>query len=295
MFYLDNAKNFPYVGVCSLLKITPDDCGTTLVVFGDCSGQIEIVVPEDKVSDINPLSIPATGVPVVLYGGCESGVPTCIGLYTTDSNSISTIPPLFVPETHKRHHKKLMTLLQENVTDERCHCLLYDVLTDDFIAPQFQTIGASNECHHSEEGGLLRHTLEVVEEVLASPILGQWDEPTKSLAVTVAVLHDIGKCHHRFGAFRFWAVGHEDRALELIANPLRRLDESWPDGAEMIRLCLIRKPLCNGESPIRVLVKNADRMSATNDAYTECFKGIEYWKASAKAQGSNHRTYYRPK
>lgn len=292
--YLDQSSHIPYMGYCVVLNMQSQEDQTTLCTVADCSGEVEVIVPSSAIPSIESIEIPLTGLPTEIFMNCSHGtaLPMKINI-GKGRETLGAIPAVFCPESHKVYHKELMTLLQDHVVDPRCHKLLASILSDEFIAIQFQTIPASGKIHHTEDGGLLRHTLEVVKEVLHSPTFESWDTQTQSLALTAATLHDIGKCHKRYGKFSCYGIHHEDRNLELIARPLQTMEESWSDGAELLRLCLVKNTSCNAESPVRTLVRGADHLSASNDSSKKAFANVDDWQSVVKAKAPNHRMYVR--
>ncbi len=99
--------------------------------------------------------------------------------------------------------------------------LLKDIFTDKQIAEEFRTMPAGERVHHDYIGGLLEHTLEVVE--IALGILKHYPEADRDIVVSGALLHDIGKIYdYEFKNFSFrrskkgYLIGHIVLAVELV-------------------------------------------------------------------------------
>ncbi len=80
--------------------------------------------------------------------------------------------------------------LLERVTDPYMNKLLQKVFTDE-IRGKFFRAPAAKTIHHNYCGGLLEHTLSVVD--LCSKVAEEYQELNKDLLLTGALLHDIGK------------------------------------------------------------------------------------------------------
>ena len=139
------------------------------------------------------------------------------------------------------------------------------VFHDPRIGPAFLVAPASLNHHHAFSGGLLVHSAETAWWVYC------WSEdlPHRGLAITAAMLHDIGKVRtlrgDRTRTQLGQAVRHEDLTLEVLAEPLCWLDGVWPQGAILLRHLLTAQPRQQASSPAYTaleLVRAADRISA---------------------------------
>ena len=77
------------------------------------------------------------------------------------------------------------------VKDPQLRKLLEAVFTDENVIKSFKKMPGGIEIHHNWIGGLLDHTLEVLDYALLSS--RQFSKLDKDLLITGALLHDIGK------------------------------------------------------------------------------------------------------
>jgi hypothetical protein len=145
-----------------------------------------------------------------------------------------------------------------------------EVLSDDNVARGLMLNPASRTFHHTERGGLLRHSMEVARRVSQKPGLCQEEQDISFLA---AFLHDIGKSltlnragfHTPTGAL----VRHESLTLEICARALRNLaavSRRLADELRHIWTAAYRGQY--GIAPMTDLVdaiREADRLSARSD------------------------------
>lgn len=151
---------------------------------------------------------------------------------------------------------------------------LWDLLANADFCLAFVQAPASRKHHHSYPGGLLEHSLECAEWVLA--IAGSsLNAKEAALAVATALLHDAGKVL-MFKA-NGWAqpdVRHEILTFTVLEPALCRLQASWPQGAfamrQMLGQPLSREPF--SKLPGGHLVKLADQYSAALSARTMAFQ-----------------------
>lgn len=141
----------------------------------------------------------------------------------------SVVSPLAggVAELQKLFKRLSIQPLQEFVVD---------VLSDVETATAFLSRPASFSFHHSEPGGLLRHSLEVANIVWTLPGMTTVD---REIALVGALFHDLGKIRtyseNRHMTTLGRLVGHDQLTLEICAQALRNLDRRWPEGAAILR------------------------------------------------------------
>ena len=81
--------------------------------------------------------------------------------------------------------------LAAQVRDPHVRALLAAFLDDPEIGPAFRRAPAAKSIHHAHEGGLLEHTLSVME--LGGRVCDHYPQLDRDLVVAGALLHDIGK------------------------------------------------------------------------------------------------------
>ena len=104
------------------------------------------------------------------------------------------------------------------------HFIAEVIVPMDICIPFFQAPASLNH-HHNYAGGLLAHTVEVAEIVSTLPLKTQIE---KDLAITGAILHDIGKVKSLDGRMKRLETGHwvdhSALTLEICAFGLSNLE-----------------------------------------------------------------------
>lgn len=110
------------------------------------------------------------------------------------------------------------------------------VLRNDAVALPFLSLPGSLIHHHAHAGGLLEHSIEVAEIVASLPSFSIHEQ---EIAIVAALFHDIGKTRTLDRQGRMTAAGHlvnhDAFTLELCAPGLKRLDQTWPEAAQLLR------------------------------------------------------------
>jgi putative nucleotidyltransferase with HDIG domain len=105
-------------------------------------------------------------------------------------NPLLTARPGWIARGHESHFIELQALVESlNAPYQE---LVFQCLRDDLILESLLGFPASLGHHHHEAGGLLRHTVEVAMD--CAQACQSYKATDFSLAVTAALLHDIGKC-----------------------------------------------------------------------------------------------------
>jgi 3'-5' exoribonuclease len=180
------------------------------------------------------------------------------------------------------------------ISDPHLRRFVLSVLAEREVAENFLRVPGSCGFHHAEPGGLLQHSLEVVEPILVWPGL---DQETRDLAAAAALFHDIGKIRTikpdggstELGGL----VSHESLNLVICEPALRALEIAWRNGcyaimhiltAGMGRYAYDRKMLASH------LVGVADRVSSEGSAQSLAFAKAEDWRRFVRHDG---KTYWR--
>ncbi|MFZ5488892.1 MAG: HD domain-containing protein [Pseudomonadota bacterium] len=144
---------------------------------------------------------------------------------------------------------------------------------------RFCTGPSSQEGHHQEPAGNLRHTLEVAEQVRAFATDRAYVD--RALAVLAALLHDAGKAEeYRLRPDGSWGlsdrgrlIGHRTTVIEWVAAAIARWGIRLPAGHEMGLLHLLAAVahvpawmgLRDPQTPEAELLSVADRLSGADD------------------------------
>lgn len=138
------------------------------------------------------------------------------------------------------------------------------------VVNAFWTMPASGRDHHSYPGGLAVHSGEVADDLAVHLGLTPLEA---DLGVAGALLHDIGKIwsytDDMFPNAASLAMGHELVGLCRLEPELARLEQTWPDGAFVMR-CLLSgnsRMRENGSLPSALLqrIKACDQRSCERE------------------------------
>ena len=99
----------------------------------------------------------------------------------------------FLPVSPRDRGEMLARLqaLLESISDESIRSLVVDRLLNESFREKFANAPAAKTIHHAYLGGLLEHTLNVVE--LADRVAALYGELDRDILLAGAFLHDIGK------------------------------------------------------------------------------------------------------
>lgn len=111
-------------------------------------------------------------------------------LIKASNDPLQTIKPMWLPQGGENYLKQLHGLVQS--LDAPYRSLVNKCFEDDDLLESFLRNPASLGHHHAEQGGLLRHSVEVALDCLTA--CQYYSDANTNLAVTAALLHDIGKC-----------------------------------------------------------------------------------------------------
>lgn len=155
---------------------------------------------------------------------------------------------------------------------------MLDVLKDPGIALPLVYLSASCRHHHSEPGGLLRHTVEC----------GTWVQTWSSalpvmeadVTLVATLCHDIGKTQtitlSQTTSDSGQMVSHEVMGLQVLQPHLAKLRQIWPQVADALLHMLSWKP--SRQEPLPrlpglVMLKHADQLSTVMDLRNRAFEG----------------------
>jgi len=138
------------------------------------------------------------------------------------------------PKDPKSMWKGLREIVAARVTDKNLLELLRLLFADENLVQKFMSAPAAKTIHHNYLGGLLEHTLEVIELSLKFAELYP-DKINEPLLVTGAICHDLGKIEeYDRDSFTFQKtdkgqlLGHITIGLGMIRELLAKLP-SFPD------------------------------------------------------------------
>ena len=158
-------------------------------------------------------------------------------ILASESFSTSAIFPVeWVLPNFQGRLSELVGFLDE-IHNRHVRSFLNEVFSDKANAMGLLNSPAGTKFHHAYQGGLLEHCVEMMvglsrERLFSKPSL------ERDLAITLVMIHDLGKTITMVGN-RFCPRGlhqsHEMATLELLAQPLRRLEQKLPVAANVLR------------------------------------------------------------
>lgn len=147
------------------------------------------------------------------------------------------------------------------------------VLLDPFVADSLTTCKGSQTHHHREPGGLLVHSIEVM-EIAGNMAATKLDPLERAITQVAALLHDLGKLR-AVGSGSIWPIhylvcGHEAQTTRMLDSHLQWLHTRAPDiatGLDYTLDFLARPASERGQARFLApdLVHAADQMSAALD------------------------------
>ncbi len=192
--------------------------------------------------------------------------------------------------TTKRNVEEMFNEIKkiiENIQNPILKRILNTFFSDENFVKEFKTSSGAMYKHHGWIGGLLEHTLNVVN--ICQRIHEIHKEMDKDLLLAGAILHDIGKIkefemissikRNKLGNLK----GHIILGLEILTEKLRELNIKEDDSTKLIHILLSHHGELEWGSPIRpafpeaLAIFHADNMdskltqmiSSKNDALTE--------------------------
>jgi len=191
--------------------------------------------------------------------------------------SVERIEALYQTVIHPEDLDRLLWLIEE-ISHPALQTFMVEILQDQPLASAWVRIPASCGHHHSEPGGLLRHTVECGEWVQ------QWaavlPEPEASLTLVAMLCHDLGKTRTITVSNRPSDTGrlvsHETMGLQILQPFLDRLRKSWAKGADALIHMLSWFPTRQEPLPCLpglVMLKHADQLSTVMDLRARAFDG----------------------
>ena len=163
------------------------------LLIGDRTGTVEgrvwdPALAEDLYRELSPGDVAIVHGTVTEFNGLQVNIEVCLKADKSelDLNDFRPVTERDIPEMRAK-----FTSLAGRVSDPHLKRLLEAVFTPGFL-DSFSTATAARQVHHAYGGGLLEHTLEVM-EYCSKVIEVQGERLNGDLLLTGAVLHNVGK------------------------------------------------------------------------------------------------------
>jgi hypothetical protein len=276
-------------------KLASNNCEYKHLVLADGGGEINAYGWADTMRrDIHELS-----EEIVLITGRTKLLPRnnelAIDLYdVAPLRCITENPLLLYPLADGADSSDVSELISimESISSKSLRLFLYEVFADQKLTNVYLT-GKGSDCnHHSELSGLLRHSLEVANFVRQSKQIKYYEQ---EVAIAAALLHDIAKTRAYYNDRRYknsFMVSHDLRTYRILTSSLDRLQERWPDGAELLQICIEalvdRKKFYSSRKHIPVaadLVWMGDQVSTGSFKERRAEQFMKSWQSQIKIDG----------
>ena len=157
----------------------------------------------------------------------------------------------FIPLNYVPCTEKDIDVLYNEVTDyiksvshPKLRAVLEGILVHDPArVSAFKSHSAAKQMHHAYMGGLLEHTLNVVQ--ICDYMSSRYKHVNRDLLITGALLHDIGKIYE-LSAMPMndytddgQMLGHITIAVEMIANEVRKIDDFPHELASLLKHAIL--------------------------------------------------------
>ncbi|MGB9792681.1 MAG: 3'-5' exoribonuclease YhaM family protein [Thermacetogeniaceae bacterium] len=163
------------------------------LLMGDRTGTVEgrvwdPALAEDLYRELSPGDVAIVHGTVTEFNGLQVNIEACLkaDISEIDINDFRPVTDKDIPEMLR----KFLSLL-DTVSNPHLRALLEAIFTPDFLEA-FSTATAARQVHHAYAGGLIEHTIEVM-EYCAKAAEVQGEGLNGDLLLAGAALHDIGK------------------------------------------------------------------------------------------------------
>ena len=175
----------------------------------------------------------------------------------------------------------LVSSLLDDIGNAELRRLVFQVISDrQFMIATLHAPGSLNH-HHAYPGGLIRHTRETMEIVLAQS--GNLQPIERDLLLVAAFLHDLGKAYeynqYRRLTDRGTLLGHEVTLLEMLAPIMNSIWEiNHPTRIALLHF-LVAKPapqwtgIRHPRSALVNILRFADKLSGEKDLEQRSYSG----------------------
>lgn len=155
-------------------------------------------------------------------------------------------PAEYIPCSEKDPAKLLekLSVYIKNIENKFIKALLEEIFyKNEYIKKRFISHSAAKSIHHSYMGGLVEHTLSVVE--ICDFMSGRYKYVNKDLLIAIAMLHDVGKLYElsEFPANDYTdqgqLLGHIFMGAELVQKSADKIEGFPQDLSNLIKHCIL--------------------------------------------------------
>lgn len=163
------------------------------LLIGDRTGTVEgrvwdPALAEDLYRELSPGDVAIVHGTVTEFNGLQVNIEACMKADKSDIDLNDFRP---VTEKDIAEMRRQLQVMIERIGSPHLSNLLEAIFTPEFL-DAFSTATAARQVHHAYAGGLLEHTLEVMEYCITVTEV-QGERLNGDLLLTGAMLHDVGK------------------------------------------------------------------------------------------------------
>jgi 3'-5' exoribonuclease len=240
--------------------------------LGDASGRIFGSLWNDVIAMNESLHegqiIKVRGVVIDWHGKAHLSVDKIRAVKETDDINLDN----FLPHSNESPEilvKRLVKFIKD-VDDPFLKQLLHNIFKDTEITKPLEKTPGGKLWHHCYTGGLLEHTIMVVNACKTTA--AAYERINKSLLITGAMLHDIGKIveYSANGFFEYSDEGrlhgHISIGFHLVAARIEKI-EGFPDELkkELLHLILSHQGSKENGSPVAPMTREALILSSADE------------------------------
>jgi 3'-5' exoribonuclease len=205
----------------------------------------------------------------------------------------------FFPVAEKDTEEMFRSLVEisEQIKNPHLHQLLKLFWEDESFVKLFEIAPASKWLHHNYLGGLLEHTLSMVQLVLKNA--GHYNGLNLDLLLTASILHDVGKVDELSYRRSFdysdegRLLGHITLGIERVEDKIRQLPDFPKDLSTLLKhLLLSHHGQYNWGSPKRPMTLEAVMLHYLDDMDAK-MNGIQQFIKKQALEGSRWSGYHR--
>lgn len=298
---IETLKKIPGIEVTGLAricrvekKLASNQCEYLLVNLSNLTGAVQALCWPKKYH--GDLSLKKDDI--VSVAGRTKLLPACqkVVIDLFDAKHVTRIednPIAFMqlPAESDQEYVKQLVEIMDSLQIKQLKELLYQLFSHENFTNRFIVGKCSESYHHNEIGGLLRHSVDMAKYVRKHQDM--MSEHHIEIGIVAALLHDIVKIKDWYNRpkseIKAPIVNHNSRTLGMAAGPIDMLEETWPDGAELLRVCLeypvVKKEYFNKRLHVPTIVSlvwSSDEISASSFKERVVAAGKKPWQKYSK-------------
>lgn len=172
--------------------------------------------------------------------------------------------------------RRLVDAVDGGVTHPPLRRFVDAAFSDIDTALYFLRVPASTNCHHQQAGGLLVHTVDLVES-LSFNLRAYPCQAQRQCAIVAGLFHDFGKlARPLIGETPFYSRDHGELNAMLLESALLELHNTCQESWKLLHFMLsaLNGHVRTDQVPAAALIQMLDRYSASASAMSHAFDGL---------------------